>query len=407
DAQYELHIRQDPIRARMSGFTHSKDRRLLYSYHHNFVCHASLWSPERDQDLSVVVKDTSVPASELLPAPPARRRRSTAATDPAVEAGDDADDPPPPLPPLDLGTTSAAALASRGRGSPFRRTSTGPTSSSSTILSRSAPPAAAPVAAGAKQQQQQQPLPPPPVSHPDAPPVPDNPAASAAVPASGSPRQAVGVLRRRASPLPQSPVAVTSGASVVEAAATGRRSSYPVSPPAGATAAPGSAAMQPISSYSMPAGRLVSTPVTASTPSRHGSLASPPLQRVLLGTLAAPSLLLEDEDGCEVMLFVFSDLSVRLQGRYCLRFLLLDISTPDRSEALAVAWSGVFDVYSAKLFPGMTQSTPLSRHLSRQGVPIHIRVEPSAGRPGRRGSAAVPRRGGSGGPTVSESSSDD
>lgn len=42
---------------------------------------------------------------------------------------------------------------------------------------------------------------------------------------------------------------------------------------------------------------------------------------------------------------------------------------------LAVVYSDVFTVYSPKLFPGMSESTFLTRSFSDQGVRIRIRKE--------------------------------
>ncbi|KAI9340686.1 hypothetical protein DFJ73DRAFT_554249 [Zopfochytrium polystomum] len=54
------------------------------------------------------------------------------------------------------------------------------------------------------------------------------------------------------------------------------------------------------------------------------------------------------------------------------------------SNSKAVAWTDVFEVFSPKAFPGMTESTELSRAFARQGVPHPhpqgVRLEPRAAR---------------------------
>lgn len=85
--------------------------------------------------------------------------------------------------------------------------------------------------------------------------------------------------------------------------------------------------------------------------------------------------------------FLFPDLSVRHEGRYRLRFTLyeeckeekdLDVHVPVevslnafvfRSEVISLP----FSVYSAKKFPGLTESTALSRTVAEQGCRVRIR----------------------------------
>ncbi|KAJ1552484.1 hypothetical protein HK405_011173, partial [Cladochytrium tenue] len=95
---------------------------------------------------------------------------------------------------------------------------------------------------------------------------------------------------------------------------------------------------------------------------------------MLMGTQVAHVSLLTDDEGNENLFFVFYELSVRTPGLYRLRFALLDADSSSPSPgAKAIAWSNVFEVFSPKVFPGMTESTALSRAFARQGVPIHIR----------------------------------
>ncbi|KAJ3207261.1 hypothetical protein HDU67_007589 [Dinochytrium kinnereticum] len=103
------------------------------------------------------------------------------------------------------------------------------------------------------------------------------------------------------------------------------------------------------------------------------------LCQTLLGSLAVPCTILTDLDGSEGMFFVFHDLSVRAQGTYRLRFQVVDADGSKKvSSSKAIAWSNVFEVFSPKVFPGMTESTALSRSFAKQGLPIHIRKDYAA-----------------------------
>lgn len=52
-----------------------------------------------------------------------------------------------------------------------------------------------------------------------------------------------------------------------------------------------------------------------------------------------------------------------------------------KSNVLAQCWSDVFQVYSAKKFPGVCESTPLSKCFAHQGIKIPIRKDgPSDGK---------------------------
>lgn len=72
--------------------------------------------------------------------------------------------------------------------------------------------------------------------------------------------------------------------------------------------------------------------------------------------------------------FVFSNLNVRSEGSYCLRFDVFGRSRMNVSN-VAHCFSDVFTVYSAKRFPGMSNSTELSKTFSDQGLKIRIRKD--------------------------------
>jgi hypothetical protein len=85
--------------------------------------------------------------------------------------------------------------------------------------------------------------------------------------------------------------------------------------------------------------------------------------------------------------FLFPDLSVRHEGRYKLAFSLyeetkemadFDVDDQEPQDAQHFVFrmeieSTPFTVYSAKKFPGLSESTVLSRNLSDQGVRVRIR----------------------------------
>ncbi|KAJ3095038.1 hypothetical protein HDU97_007333 [Phlyctochytrium planicorne] len=107
-----------------------------------------------------------------------------------------------------------------------------------------------------------------------------------------------------------------------------------------------------------------------------GLLRSQRLCQTLVGSLAVPCTILTDLDGTDGMFFVFHDLSVRAQGTYRLKFQVIDADgSRNMSAAKAVIWTNVFEVFSPKVFPGMTESTPLSRSFAKQGLAIHIRKD--------------------------------
>ncbi|PIA15973.1 hypothetical protein COEREDRAFT_8934 [Coemansia reversa NRRL 1564] len=115
-----------------------------------------------------------------------------------------------------------------------------------------------------------------------------------------------------------------------------------------------------------------------------GKRASEPgleIENNLLGDYSASSSIVEDEHGERGCYFVFPNLSIRLEGRYRLRFMLIRLPSMGNCDTLeqmvpktlSEIYSEEFDVYSIKTFPGMIESTPLSRALAQQGLKIPIR----------------------------------
>ncbi|XP_006455353.1 hypothetical protein AGABI2DRAFT_76149, partial [Agaricus bisporus var. bisporus H97] len=84
--------------------------------------------------------------------------------------------------------------------------------------------------------------------------------------------------------------------------------------------------------------------------------------------------------GQKSIVFVFSDLAVKSEGTFTLRYRIFDLfsPTPDPRvttfNILAECWAkGSFRIYSTKEFPGLPASTELTKHLARWGVRLNIR----------------------------------
>ncbi|KAI9088811.1 velvet factor, partial [Phlyctochytrium arcticum] len=100
------------------------------------------------------------------------------------------------------------------------------------------------------------------------------------------------------------------------------------------------------------------------------------LSKTLVGSLVSFCQPLTNEKGETGMYFAFPDLSVRVSGRFRLRFDVFDTANPlslNGVPAKGTILSDPFTVYHPKEFPGMTGSTSLSRCFAAQGVRIHIR----------------------------------
>lgn len=104
----------------------------------------------------------------------------------------------------------------------------------------------------------------------------------------------------------------------------------------------------------------------------------PKTTRVLMGSLVSSPAILKNTTGEQGCYFCFPDLSIRTEGKYTLKFSLMKLGTEDRlintrTEIIATTYSDPFTVYSAKKFPGMTESTELSKAFAKQGLKIPIR----------------------------------
>jgi len=105
--------------------------------------------------------------------------------------------------------------------------------------------------------------------------------------------------------------------------------------------------------------------------------------RNLIGSLAVNAFRLEDQNSKLGLWFVLQDLSVRTEGTFRLKMSFIDVSdtnTPNglnlgQAPVLATCYSEPFMVYSAKKFPGVIESTALSKAFARQGIKIPIRKD--------------------------------
>ncbi|KAI9890003.1 MAG: hypothetical protein M1814_004621 [Vezdaea aestivalis] len=98
-------------------------------------------------------------------------------------------------------------------------------------------------------------------------------------------------------------------------------------------------------------------------------------QTALAGTLVSSLHRLKDVDNADGGFFVFGDLSVKIEGEFRLRFSLFEMRKAEVFHIKSIV-SKPFTVYPAKSFPGMSESTFLSRSFGDQGVRLRIRKEP-------------------------------
>lgn len=94
----------------------------------------------------------------------------------------------------------------------------------------------------------------------------------------------------------------------------------------------------------------------------------------LFGTQVSSLHKLKDTNNQDGGFFVFGDLSVKVEGKFRLKFTLYEVSNGEVSQ-LGEITSRVFEVYSPKVFPGMEESTFLTRSFSDQGVRLRLRKD--------------------------------
>ena len=96
----------------------------------------------------------------------------------------------------------------------------------------------------------------------------------------------------------------------------------------------------------------------------------------LTGTLVSSLYSLKDTDNSQGGFFVFGDLSVRRVGTYRLAFILYELKLAEKEcWLLSRTVSDPFVVYATKTFPGLAESTFLTRSFSDQGVRLRLRKD--------------------------------
>jgi len=99
----------------------------------------------------------------------------------------------------------------------------------------------------------------------------------------------------------------------------------------------------------------------------------------LSGTTFVQPVLMELE-GKPSLVFAFSDLAVKSEGVFFLRYRYFDLfgraSAYDDLPVQAECFGGLFRVYSTKEFPGLPLSTELTKSLAKVGVKANLRTKP-------------------------------
>ncbi|KAL4802803.1 velvet factor-domain-containing protein [Aspergillus unguis] len=147
--------------------------------------------------------------------------------------------------------------------------------------------------------------------------------------------------------------------------------------------------------YGSGAGGMPQPPVPTQPPASGGGM----FTRNLIGCLSASAFRLTDPDNKIGVWFILQDLSVRTEGMFRLKFSfvsvgrvandlnesrLVEVLNQGSSPILASAFSEPFQVFSAKKFPGVIESTALSKCFALQGIKIPIRKDGVRGQ-GSRG----------------------
>ncbi|KAL2046488.1 hypothetical protein ABVK25_011823 [Lepraria finkii] len=115
--------------------------------------------------------------------------------------------------------------------------------------------------------------------------------------------------------------------------------------------------------------------------------------RNLIGSLCVSAFKLTDPDNSMGVWFILQDLSVRTEGSFRLKMNFVNVGSPTAAQTLNTAsapvlascFSDVFHVFSAKKFPGVIESTPLSKCFATQGIKIPIRKDGVRGNERRPG----------------------
>lgn len=115
--------------------------------------------------------------------------------------------------------------------------------------------------------------------------------------------------------------------------------------------------------------------------------------RNLIGSLCVSAFKLTNPNNEMGVWFILQDLSVRTEGAFRLKMNFVNVGSPTAAQTLNTAsapvlascFSDKFDVYSAKKFPGVIESTNLSKCFATQGIKIPIRKDGIRGNERRPG----------------------
>ncbi|KAF3761616.1 hypothetical protein M406DRAFT_74569 [Cryphonectria parasitica EP155] len=99
----------------------------------------------------------------------------------------------------------------------------------------------------------------------------------------------------------------------------------------------------------------------------------------LTGNTCTSGHVVKDDRGAHNMMFCLNDISVKKEGTYRLKFCLFKLNTTSGdAEALTSICSQPFTTYSGRHFPGMSESTSMTRLLVDAGVRLRLRKESKA-----------------------------
>ncbi|CAK7216714.1 hypothetical protein SEUCBS140593_002964 [Sporothrix eucalyptigena] len=102
--------------------------------------------------------------------------------------------------------------------------------------------------------------------------------------------------------------------------------------------------------------------------------AKEPLPSYLIGTVVSSLHRLKDTDNQDGGFFVFGDLSCKVEGKFRLLFTLYQMQKMECIHITSIV-SDTFQVYPTKSFPGLAESTFLTRSFSDQGVRLRLRKD--------------------------------
>lgn len=98
----------------------------------------------------------------------------------------------------------------------------------------------------------------------------------------------------------------------------------------------------------------------------------------LVGVSVAPSMTYSYQ-GCNALMFIFSDIAVKIEGTFVLRYRVFNIFAEAEGDTeipvLAECYGGPFKIYATKEFPGLPASTDLTKSLQESGVKVATRAK--------------------------------